>query len=70
MYIIPLVASLNDRPSTYFWNSDEEHDEAQLRGHILCAVMTFMSIAIPAFVFRLIDSTSSIYSDGTTRGYS
>ena len=41
LFIYPLVVRLNDRPSTYFWKTDEEHEEAQLKGFILCGIMTY-----------------------------
>ena len=46
LYIIRCVATLNDRPETYFWNTEEEHDKVALRAYILGGIMTWSYITL------------------------
>jgi hypothetical protein len=54
LYIYPLVATESDRPDTYYWDTDEEHDMAKARGWILLIVMTWSIIMISISSFRAI----------------
>jgi len=54
LYIYPLIGTESDRPSTYYWDSDAEHEGAKARGWILLVIMTWSIIILSISSIRAI----------------
>jgi hypothetical protein len=39
-YVYPLVGTESDRPKEYFWEGEEQHERARVRGWLLFSLIT------------------------------
>ena len=63
LYIYPLVGTESNRPDTYYWDSDEEHERRAVGGWILLILLTYCIVMLTIASFRAIFTSPGLIPD-------